>query len=195
MSRLKLQSEATVPTDFGNFRFLSYAKSNSDMMPHLAIVSPLLDTAKPVLLRIHSECMTGDVFASKKCDCGQQLHASLKAVSDQAGVVVYLRQEGRGIGLIEKLKAYKLQENGMDTVDANLALGHQADSRDYSDAVAILKDLGISKVRVLTNNPDKIEYLKSSDVEVVSREAIILPTKSENESYFETKKNRMGHLL
>jgi len=195
MSKVVLQSQALVPTEYGKFKVMAFAKNESDLMPQVAIVSPGLDVSKPVLIRIHSECMTGDVFGSSKCDCGEQLEVSLESISKFNGVVIYLRQEGRGIGLIEKLKAYKLQEEGMDTVDANLALGHQADSRDYTDAVSILKFLNVRKVKVLTNNPEKLEFLESSDIEVVERIPIILPTKKDNKSYFDTKRSKMGHLF
>jgi GTP cyclohydrolase II len=195
MDEVSLRSEALVPTDYGEFRMMAFAQMESEKMPHLAIVSPSINVEKPVLLRIHSECMTGDVFQSKKCDCGEQLEWSLKQVAETNGLVIYLRQEGRGIGLIEKLKAYKLQQNGLDTVDANLALGHQADSRDYQDAVTILKHLNISIVNLLTNNPEKLDYLVSNGIQVENRVPIVLPTKKENLSYFATKKNRMGHLF
>lgn len=195
MDEISIQSEALVPTAYGEFRMLAFAMSNEEKMPHMAIVSPFLNSEEPVLLRIHSECMTGDVFQSSKCDCGEQLDVSLKEVSEKNGLVIYLRQEGRGIGLIEKLKAYKLQQNGLDTVDANLALGHQADSRDYTDAISILQYLNISKVNLMTNNPLKLDYLRSHGIEVNQRVPIILPMKEENVGYFETKRNRMGHLF
>ncbi len=195
MDHITLQSEALVPTDYGEFRIMAFAQKDSEQMPHLAIVSPLLNIKEPVLLRVHSECMTGDIFQSKKCDCGEQLDVSLKQAARNNGMVIYLRQEGRGIGLIEKLKAYKLQQNGLDTVDANLALGHQADAREYQDAVAILNHFHISAVHLMTNNPLKMEYLTQYGIEVTKRVPIILPTKKENLGYFETKRKRMGHLF
>lgn len=195
MSEISFQSEALVPTGFGDFRVLAFAKNQNEPMPHVAIVSPNIDNNKTVLLRIHSECMTGDVFGSNKCDCGEQLDFSLNEINKHNGIVIYLRQEGRGIGLIEKLKAYKLQEEGLDTVDANLVLGHQADSRDYDDAVAILKYLDIHTVNILTNNPEKLNFLIANGIKVESRIPIVIPTKEENKAYFDAKEKRMGHLF
>lgn len=195
MNEIDMKSEALVPTSYGDFRMMTFAKTSDEKMPHMAIVSPLLNPDAPVLLRIHSECMTGDVFQSSKCDCGEQLEVSLKEVAENNGLVIYLRQEGRGIGLIEKIKAYKLQQDGLDTVDANLALGHQADAREYQDAIAILEYLNIKKVNLMTNNPLKIGYLEDHGMIVNKRVPIILPTKKENIGYFETKRNRMGHLF
>ncbi len=195
MKEVVIQSEALVPTEYGDFRMIAFAYDEKEKMPHLAIVSPMLDVNESVLMRIHSECMTGDVFGSSKCDCGEQLDFSLKSIAEKSGVVIYLRQEGRGIGLIEKLKAYSLQQKGLDTVDANLALGHQADSREYQDAISILKYLNIGSVRLMTNNPEKLGYLKNHGINVSERVPIILPTKKENVGYFATKKNRMGHMF
>jgi len=195
MIDITLYSQARVPTKFGEFDILAFAKVDHEKMPHVALVSPMIDKSKPVLLRIHSECMTGDVFFSHKCDCGDQLEASLDLISKENGVVIYLRQEGRGIGLIEKLKAYKLQEEGYDTVDANLKLGHQADQRDYSDAVSILKFLEINEVNLITNNPEKMDFLVSHEIKVNKRIPIVLEAHKESEDYFKTKKDRMGHIL
>ena len=195
MSEITLQSKSLIPTSYGTMDFLAFAKSLDEKMPQLAIVSPDIDTTKPVLLRIHSECMTGDVFGSQKCDCGEQLNSSLRSIERDNGIVIYLRQEGRGIGLIQKLKAYQLQADGLDTVEANLELGHQADQRDYIDAVNILKFLHIKKVKLLTNNPEKINFLESNGIEVVERIPIVLPPHSESLKYFNTKRDKMGHLL
>jgi GTP cyclohydrolase II len=149
-----------------------------------------------ILVRIHSECFTGDVLGSRRCDCGDQLHAAMNLIaSEQRGIILYLRQEGRGIGLAEKLKAYNLQDSGLDTVDANLALGHAADARDYSIAAAILRDLGVRSVRLITNNPDKISELRRLDVSVVERVAIETAIYPENAGYLLTKAERMNHLL
>ena len=149
-----------------------------------------------VLARVHSECFTGDVFGSMRCDCGTQLNLSIQRMAAEGrGVVLYLRQEGRGIGLLEKMKAYNLQDVGYDTVDANLLLGHDADQRDYEVAALILKDIGVKSVRVLTNNPSKIDGLKKFGIEVSSREALQPRITVENKDYIETKASRLGHLL
>lgn len=195
MIEVRLHSEARVPTKYGEFDMLAFAKLENEKMPHVAIVSPELDKNLPVLLRIHSECMTGDVFHSHKCDCGDQLTTSFEMIKEKGGLIIYLRQEGRGIGLIEKLKAYKLQEDGYDTVDANLLLGHQADQRDYMDAVSILKALKITQVELLTNNPEKIKFLSNHDINVVKRVPIVLPAHKESQNYFDTKESKMGHLF
>ena len=194
MAKIKLYSQARVPTKYGDFDMLAFAQSDGDKMPHVAIVSPEMDISSPVMLRIHSECMTGDVFHSYKCDCGDQLDFSFKMIQEHHGIIIYLRQEGRGIGLIEKLKAYKLQEQGYDTVDANLMLGHQADQRDYGDAISILQQLNITEVDLLTNNPEKLNHLRKEGIQVRNRIPIVLPAHDASKGYFETKKNRMGHL-
>lgn len=189
------QTEAFVPTIYGTFNMIAYANDANEPMPHLALVHENFDPSQPTTLRIHSECMTGDVFASKKCDCGEQLSASLKIIAEQQGVLLYLRQEGRGIGLINKLKAYKLQEQGYNTIEANLHLGFLDDERQYEDAIAIINDLGISKIRLITNNPLKIEALKAEQLDVIERIPIIINPKKENEEYLEVKKTMMGHLF
>ena len=149
-----------------------------------------------VLVRIHSECFTGDVLGSRRCDCGEQLHLAMERIAAEGrGVVVYLRQEGRGIGLLDKLKAYNLQDQGYDTVEANLILGHQADEREYDVGVAILRDLGVQSVRLLTNNPEKIEALERLGMPVVERVPVVASVHEENRRYLETKARRMRHLL
>lgn len=189
------QAEAVVPTEYGSFNFIAYSDREDDQTPHIAIVSANYNPDSPVLVRVHSECMTGDVFHSFKCDCGDQLSESLKAASESNGVVIYLRQEGRGIGIINKLKAYKLQDDGMDTAQANTHLGFETDSRIYNDAIDILKDLKIDQIRLLTNNPEKIHAFDDSGIEVVEKIPLIIPPKKENLRYYETKRDVFGHSL
>ncbi len=195
-NKLKKQVETTLPTDWGSFRIIAYARKKTETMPHLAFVTD--DTFKkhePILVRVHSECMTGDVFGSHRCDCGEQLHEALTRIQTEGGVLIYLRQEGRGIGLINKLKAYRLQDAGMNTVEANVHLGFEEDARHYDDAITILNDLGISKIRLLTNNPIKINELQAAGIEVVSREPIIIKPQPENKNYLDTKRSLMRHLI
>jgi GTP cyclohydrolase II len=194
---LKRQAEALLPIEWGKFRILAYARRSDDHLPQLALLNDAIswneDTA--VLVRIHSECMTGDVFHSKRCDCGEQLDYAMKRIAEEGGVLIYLRQEGRGIGLINKLKAYNLQDKGLNTAEANVHLGFKADERRYDDAIAILEDLNIHKIKLLTNNPLKISALTEGGIEVVSREPIIIEPQSENAFYINTKKDLMGHLF
>lgn len=192
---MQRQVQAFLPTDWGNFNIIAYATSPDDLTPHVALVHENLDTAQPVLVRIHSECMTGDVFHSRRCDCGEQLDRALELAAEQGGVVIYLRQEGRGIGLINKLKAYNLQDKGFDTATANTHLGFEVDARQYDLAVEILHDLGIRQIRLLTNNPLKIEALENAGIEIISREPLIIEPKAENAAYLRTKRELMGHLL
>jgi len=174
-------------------RFLAY-KDRVTGTDHIAVVSgELSDTA---LVRVHSECLTGEAFGSLKCECGPQLDAALDAINDEGGVVIYMRgHEGRGIGLINKLRAYSLQEGGLDTVDANLALGLPADARDYAAAAGILTDLGVSKVRLLTNNSDKVAQLRNLGLDVVEQVPLIVGVGPNNHQYLETKRDRMGHII
>jgi 3,4-dihydroxy 2-butanone 4-phosphate synthase/GTP cyclohydrolase II len=164
---------------------------------HLALVLGEIDPDMPVLLRAHSECLTGDIFGSLRCDCGAQLHAAMEMIADDgAGVILYIRhQEGRGIGLLDKLHAYNLQDRGLDTVEANEALGHPADKRDYGIGSQILYDLGVRKIRLLTNNPKKIYGLEGFGLEVTERVPIRIPANPHNERYLKTKKDKLGHLL
>jgi GTP cyclohydrolase II len=193
---MKRQVEARIPTAHGDFRLLAYAARKNAVMPHLAFVATDFDTQKgPVTVRIHSECITGDVFGSTRCDCGAQLIASIKTISETGGVLIYLRQEGRGIGIINKLHAYNLQDTGLNTLDANEHLGFAPDERDYKHAIFILNDLGIKSVRLLTNNPDKVLALEHAGVIVTERMPIIIPTQMHDLAYQTTKQVLMGHIL
>ncbi len=193
---MKRLIKAELPTEYGEFEILAYANGESDPRPHLALVHKQLDLSRPVLTRIHSECITGDVFGSRRCDCGEQLETALRQVAAAHGIVIYLRQEGRGIGLINKLKSYNLQSRGMDTSDANVHLGFEPDPRRYDDAVTILKDIGVKDIELLTNNPLKINALESSGVfESITRVPLIIRSTDYNRHYLETKKNKMGHWL
>ena len=183
-----------LPTDFGEFDCYSY-HSKVDGQTHLALVHGEIDPEKPVLCRVHSECLTGDVFASRRCDCGSQLHAAMRRVAQEGGVILYLRQEGRGIGLAAKLHAYKLQEQGFDTVDANVELGFAPDLRDYGVGAQMLRDLGVRHLRLLTNNPRKIVGLAGHGLDIVEQIPINIPAHDDNRHYLETKRDRMGHLI
>lgn len=184
-----------IPTDYGDFQ-LCYYSNTQDKKEHLALFMGELSNTEPVLARIHSECFTGDVLGSRRCDCGEQLDKSLSVISQAgSGVLVYLRQEGRGIGLLEKLRAYNLQDGGLDTVDANLELGHEADARDYSLAALILSDLGVKSVQLITNNPGKIEALENSGIQVTERVSLDIAANPDNVSYLRTKAQRMNHIL
>lgn len=186
---------ADLPTDYGHFKAIGYT-GPFDEKETIAIVKGDVGGGNPTLVRLHSECLTGDVFGSKRCDCGPQLHASLQMIERRgAGVVIYLRQEGRGIGLINKLKAYKLQEAGEDTVEANEHLGFPADLRDYHTAAEILRDLGVTNVQLLTNNPLKISDLKEHGISQIERVPLEMPIGKENKKYMQTKVEKMGHLL
>ncbi len=186
---------ARLPTEFGEFDIHLYS-SSIDRKEHIALVMGDLTTNEPVLARVHSECLTGEIFGSRRCDCGPQLALSLELIAQAGrGVLLYMRQEGRGIGLADKLRAYNLQDGGMDTVDANLALGHQADARHYDSAALMLRDLGVNRVALLTNNPSKIEELQKLGVEVAERIPLVADVTPENERYLLTKAARMRHLL
>lgn len=174
---------------------LAYAEKSTERMPHIALVAQGFDPSKPVAVRIHSECMTGDVFSSRRCDCGEQLEASMEIVAERGGVVIYLRQEGRGIGLINKLKAYNLQDLGLNTAEANTHLGFDVDARQYDCAIFILQDLGIQQLELITNNPLKVEALRRSPLQVVGRIPIVIPPHIHSRFYLQTKQDLMGHLL
>ncbi len=192
---ITLQAESLVPTDFGNFYIKAFSSQENDWMPHIALVAENTDFSKPVNVRFHSECITGEVFHSKKCECGQQLDAAMKYIHENGGVIVYLRQEGRNIGIINKLKAYALQEKGMDTVQANLELGLPADGRDFNIAIEILKLIGVKEVNLLTNNPDKLNYVKNSELKLMSRVPLQMKANENSAEYLKTKKEYFGHLL
>ena len=192
---VKRAAEANLPTSHGEFRMIGFENAISGEH-HVALVKGDIKPGDEVLVRVHSECLTGDAFGSMKCDCGEQLQAALDKIEAAGkGVLVYMRQEGRGIGLINKIKAYNLQDQGMDTVEANLALGFAEDLRDYGIGAQILADLGVTKVKLMTNNPLKLSGLSGYGIEIVSRESIQLNHNERNEFYMKTKKDKMGHLL
>ncbi|MEF2964402.1 bifunctional 3,4-dihydroxy-2-butanone-4-phosphate synthase/GTP cyclohydrolase II [Paenibacillus sp. M1] len=187
--------EVRMPTDYGVFRAVAYT-NDVDTKEHVALVKGEISGDEPVLVRVHSECLTGDVFHSHRCDCGPQFEAALRQIEQEGrGVLLYMRQEGRGIGLVNKLKAYKLQEQGFDTVDANLQLGFPPDLRDYGIGAQILKDLGVRKIRLLTNNPRKIKGLEGYGLEVVERVPLQMKENEDNTKYLHTKQAKLGHLL
>ena len=192
---LKIQAEANVPTDFGEFRMIAFSEDDKNWMPHIALVAKDTDLSQPVNVRIHSECITGEVFHSQKCECGQQLNAAMEYMQKNGGIIIYLRQEGRNIGIINKLKAYALQENGLDTVQANLQLGLPADDRDFSVAIEMLEQIGVKSLNLMTNNPDKIQLIKDSNIEFNSRIPLQIKSNEISASYLKTKKDYFGHLL
>ena len=199
--RLKQESlvekgvEVDMPTEHGHFRLIPF-RQKSNGLEHVALIKGNFTPDEPVLVRVHSSCATGDIFGSMRCDCGEQLHKAMELIDKEGkGAVIYLNQEGRGIGLMEKMKAYKLQEEGMDTVDANICLGHQADERDYGVGAQILREIGITKMRLLTNNPVKRVGLEAYGLEIVENVPIEVTPNEYNERYLHTKKERMGHTL
>jgi len=187
--------EVDFPTEFGHFKLIHF-RNKVTQEHHLALIKGNVNTKEPVLVRVHSECLTGDVFLSQRCDCGSQLHNALRMIErEDRGVLLYMNQEGRGIGLSNKLYAYKLQDEGLDTIEANKRLGFPDDLRDYGTGALMLKNLGIHKLRLMTNNPKKIVALKGFDLEIVERVPIEIPPNPINVHYLETKRDKMGHLI
>lgn len=192
---VKRVAEADLPTGFGDFRVIAYTNL-LDERDHVALIKGNIEGQKNVLVRMHSECLTGDVFGSQRCDCGEQLHAAMRRVDEEGqGVIVYLKQEGRGIGLANKLRAYDLQDQGMDTVEANEALGFKADLREYGIGAQILLDLGLTSIRILTNNPRKIVGLEGYGLEITGRVGIEVEAGEFNREYLATKRTRLGHIF
>jgi len=189
------EAEANLPTEFGPFRIVGFSSTTSDE-EFVALVKGELDPNRPTLVRIHSQCLTGDVFHSLKCDCGPQLQRAMEMVQEEgAGIIVYQHQEGRGIGIINKIRAYALQDEGADTIEANLRLGFDVDHREYDQCAEIIKILGARKVRLMSNNPDKFKALREAGVQVVERVPLEIKTKEPAHKYLITKKEKMGHLL
>jgi len=192
-SLIKREIEVDMPTDHGHFRLIAFDQTNTNEV-HLALVKGAWEKDEPVLVRVHSSCFTGDILGSLRCDCGDQLHAAMQMVEKEGkGIILYMNQEGRGIGLVNKLKAYKLQENGMDTVEANLHLGFPMDKRDYGIGAQILRSLGISKLRLMSNNPKKRAGLLGYGLEVTETVPIEAVPNPHNEKYLQTKRDKLGH--
>ena len=187
---MQKKAEASLPTEFGNFKAIVYETEKEN---HLILVNG--DIKENMLVRVHSQCLTGDTFHSLKCDCQKQLQTAMEKIGKEGGILLYLNQEGRGIGLANKIKAYKLQEQGMDTVEANEKLGFTADQRDYTEAAKILKDLDIKSIKLLTNNPEKIKGLEEAGIKITERIPLQIPSTKHSEEYLKTKKEKLGHLI
>jgi len=193
--KLIIQGEAMIPTDHGEFRMIAYSNNTEDRTPHLALFNPATRADEVVNVRIQSECITGEVFGSNRCECGEQLDQSLHYIGKHTGIVIYLRQEGRGIGIINKLHAYEKQDAGYDTAEANKVLGFAIDSRKYDAAIQILLNLGVTKINLLTNNPDKLAAFDGSEIDIIERIPLQIVPKAENRDYLKTKKDTFGHHL
>lgn len=192
---IKREIEVSLPMTYGDFKAIGFT-NKGDGKEHIALIKGDIHAEEPTLLRVHSECLTGDVFGSNRCDCGSQLHAALSQINQEGkGILLYMRQEGRGIGLINKLKAYELQDEGFDTVEANRQLGFKDDLRDYGISAEIVRNLGVKRMRLLTNNSRKVAGLSRYGLEFVERLPLEVPPKEENEKYLQTKKEKLGHLL
>ncbi|EFK35232.1 Riboflavin biosynthesis protein ribBA [Chryseobacterium gleum] len=192
---LTIQAQSKIPTDYGTFTVYAFSENEEDWSPHLVLVAENTDYNKTVNVRFHSECITGEVFHSKKCECGQQLDAAMKYMSENGGMIIYLRQEGRNIGIINKLRAYALQEQGLDTVEANLRLGLPADGRNFDVAVEMLNLLHVKEINLLTNNPDKIKSVENSSIILKSRIPLEIDSNEINAGYLVKKKDYFGHFL
>ncbi len=192
---VKLEAEANLPTEFGAFKIAGFRSTTSDE-EFVALVKGKIDSEKPTLVRIHSQCLTGDVFHSLKCDCGPQLQRAMELVqSEGSGIIVYQQQEGRGIGIVNKIRAYALQDQGADTIEANVQLGFAIDAREYNQCAEVIKQLGARRVRLMSNNPDKVRALRNAGIEVVERVPLEVKSSPPAFRYLMTKKEQMGHLL
>ena len=188
-------AEANLPTEFGSFRIVGFREKRTGE-EFVALVKGELDEETPTLVRIHSQCLTGDVFHSNKCDCGRQLNNAMKLIEEEGlGALIYQQQEGRGIGILNKIRAYALQDAGMDTVEANISLGFEADLRQYDSCVEIIRQLGLKRIRIMSNNPDKIEALREAGLEVVERIPMEFEPHARSLEYLKTKKEKLGHML
>ncbi len=190
---IRKTAESSLPTKYGNFKVIAYEDCNNGQ--HLAVVKGKVKGKENVLVRVHSECLTGDTLSSLRCDCGPQLEKSLRIIAKNGGVLLYMAQEGRGIGLMNKIAAYHLQDHGMDTVEANLKLGFTADARDYTIGAQILADLGLSTIMLLTNNPKKIEGLEKYGLRIAKRVPLLIKPNKNNKIYLKTKKEKLGHYI
>lgn len=192
---IRREAEALIPTKWGSFNMIAYVSDVSEYSPDIAMICEGTDINEAVNVRIHSECLTGDLFHSQRCDCGDQLHGALDYISKHKGVLIYLRQEGRGIGIVNKLKAYNKQDEGLNTVEANVALGLEIDLRVYDKAIAILQNLNINNINLLTNNPEKIGAFENGPIKLIERIPLEIEANANNRGYLRTKKHSLGHIL